>query len=250
MPMQARIGAAVVCDNGDLRAVAGIARGTLDLDQALADFRHFDAEQFDHEFRRGARNEQLRPALLGSHLVQITTDPVAGTHGFARNRAVTRNISFGIAAEIQVHAATLDALNDAGDEFADAILVGFDDLGALGFTHALHDDLLGCLRRDAAEFRVLDRLLDEFADLDVSPHVDGVHQADLPVRRFHDDVIGHDFPAAEGFVFAGVLVDADARRDVFVGIALLRRGGERRFHRVEDDVFFDALFVGNRVNDQ
>src|SRR6185436_20616850 len=118
-----RIGTAVVRHDRDLRAVAGVAGGALDLDQALADFRHFDPEQFDHEFRRSARHEQLRTALLGAHLVQITAHAIASAHRFARDCAIARNIGFGIAAEIQVHAATLDTLDDAGYEFADAILV-------------------------------------------------------------------------------------------------------------------------------
>ena len=40
----------VVRQHGDLGAVARVARGGLDLDQALADFRHFELEQLDHEF--------------------------------------------------------------------------------------------------------------------------------------------------------------------------------------------------------
>src|SRR4029079_11601077 len=115
-----RIGAAVVRDDGDLCAIARIARGPLDLDQALADFRHFEAEQLDHEFRRGARDEQLRTALLGADLVQGATDAVAGTARSARDRAVTRHVRFGVAAEVEIQAAALDALDYAGDQFADA----------------------------------------------------------------------------------------------------------------------------------
>ena len=46
-----------------LARTTGIAGGAQDLDGALADFRHFELEQFDQEFRRGARQEQLRTAL-------------------------------------------------------------------------------------------------------------------------------------------------------------------------------------------
>ena len=58
---------------------------------------------------------------------------------------------FGVAAEVDVDAAALDALDDAGHQLADAILVRVDDLRALGLAHPLHDDLLGGLRGDAAE---------------------------------------------------------------------------------------------------
>ena len=47
----------------DLGAHARVARGAEDLDQALADFRHFELEQLDQELRRRARQEQLRAAL-------------------------------------------------------------------------------------------------------------------------------------------------------------------------------------------
>ena len=90
MPMQAPIGSVrcVVREHGDLGAVARIARAGLDLDQALADFRHFELEQFHHEFGRGAADEQLRAARLGAHVEQIAADAVAGADHVARDRLV------------------------------------------------------------------------------------------------------------------------------------------------------------------
>ena len=67
-----RIDARIVAAHGDLGAHARIAGGAEDLDQALADFRHFELEQLDQEFRRGARQEQLRAARLGAHFLQDT----------------------------------------------------------------------------------------------------------------------------------------------------------------------------------
>src|SRR5690606_15971148 len=58
------IGPRVVCDHGDLGAVARITRCRLDLDQSLTDFRHLEGEQLDHELRRGATHEQLPPTNL------------------------------------------------------------------------------------------------------------------------------------------------------------------------------------------
>jgi hypothetical protein len=71
MPMQAPIGSVrvVVGEHGDLGAVARIACTGLDLDQALAHFRHFELEQLDHEFRRGAADEQLRATRFGADVV-------------------------------------------------------------------------------------------------------------------------------------------------------------------------------------
>ena len=63
-----RIDARLEALHRDLGAHARIARGAQDLDQALADFRHFELEQLDQEFGRGARQEQLRTARFGRAL--------------------------------------------------------------------------------------------------------------------------------------------------------------------------------------
>ena len=61
--------------------------------------------------------------------------------------------------------AVFDALDDAVDDVADAVLV----LGilpvALGLAHLLHDHLLGALRGDAAIFERRQRIGDGVADL-------------------------------------------------------------------------------------
>src|SRR5690606_6245855 len=152
--------------------------------------------------------------------------------------------------EVDVDVAALDALDHAGHQLADAILPGIDDLLALGLAHALHDHLLGGLGGDAAEVDVLDLLLDVVADLDALGLVDRVHQADLAVRRLHDDVIGDHFPAAEGLVAAVLGVDLHAGDHVLVEVTLLGRGGERRLEGFEDHRLGHALLVGDRIDDQ
>src|SRR5690242_6416636 len=184
-----RVGAAVVGHHGDLGAVARIAGAALDLDQALADFRHFQLEQLDHELRCGARHEQLRPAHFGLHFEQVAAHAVAHAHRLARNGLVARDEGLGVAAQVEVDVAALDALDDAGDQLAHAILVGVHHLLALGFAHALHDHLLGGLRRDAAELGVLDLRLDVLTHLGVGALVQRVHQAQLVERRLHLAVV-------------------------------------------------------------
>src|SRR5581483_2271201 len=228
-------------------AVARIARAGLDLDQALADFRHFDLEQLHHEFRRGARDEQLRPAHFRTHLEQIAAHAVAYANGFARNGLVARDEAFRVAAEIDVEIAALDALDHAGHQLADAILEGIHHLRALGLADALHDHLLGRLRGDAAEFRILDLLLDELADLRAGALVLGVHLAQLEIRRFHLAVVGDHFPAAESFVVAALAVDADADIRLLAGIALLGGGRQRGLDRLEDHLARHAFFIGDGV---
>jgi hypothetical protein len=245
-----RIGAGVVSDHRDLGAIARIAGAGLDLDQALADFRHFELEQLHHEFRRCAADEQLRAAGLAAHVVEITADAVAGAHHVAGDRPVFRDEGFGIAAQIDVNVAALDALDYAGDQLADAVLPGVDDLITLGFAHALHDHLLRGLGRDAAEFGVLDLLFDVVADFDAFDFVDRVHQPDLTVGRLHDHVVGHDFPAAEGFVTAVFRIDRDSREHVLILVTLLRRSGERGLQGLDDHRFRHAFFVGDRIDDK
>ena len=71
-----RIDAAVVALHRDLGAHARVARRAEDLDQALADFRHFELEQLDQELGavrdrnscgpRGSERTSLRNALMRS----------------------------------------------------------------------------------------------------------------------------------------------------------------------------------------
>jgi len=239
--------------HGDLGAIARIAGAALDLDQALADFRHFELEQFDHEFRRAARHEQLRTADFRLHFVQVTANAIADAGRFARNRLVARDERLGVAAQVEVDVAALHALDDAGDQFADAIDEGVDHLLALGFAHALHDDLLGRLRGDAAELGVLDLVLDPATDLGhfaFAGFVLGVHQADLEGRIFHLAVVLDDLPATEGLVVARIAVDFDPDVRILIGVALLRGRGQRRFHGVENDFARYAFFIGDRVDYQ
>src|SRR5690606_6958000 len=191
-----RVGTVVVRDHRDLGAVARVAGAGLDLDQALADLRHLELEQLDHELGRGAADEQLRAADLVAHVVEVAAHAVAGAQRVARDALVLGNEGLGVAAQVHVDVAALHALDDAGDQFADAVLPLVHDLRALGLAHALHDHLLGGLRGDAPEVRVLDLLLDVVADLDLGVLLDRVHQPDLAVGRLHDHVVGHDLPAA------------------------------------------------------
>jgi hypothetical protein len=70
-----------------LARLPGSRATELDLDDAVVDFRHFHGEQLDHELRMGARQEDLRAALLAAHVVDIGADAVAITEGFARDQS-------------------------------------------------------------------------------------------------------------------------------------------------------------------
>jgi len=174
---------------------------------------------------------------------------IAHAHHFARNGLVARNEGLGLAAEVEIDVAALDALGHAVDQFAHAILEGIDHLRALGLADALHDHLLGGLRGDAPEFGVLDLLLDVFADLRTGALVLGIHQAQLPVGRFHLAVVGDHFPAAEGFVVTALMIDGDADVGLFLGIALLGGRRQRRLERTENHIIRHRLLGGHGFHD-
>ena len=114
----------------------------------------------------GARQEDLRAALLAAHVVDIGADAVAILEVLARDQLVAADDRLA-AAEIDDDVAVFDALDRAVDDLADAVLVFVVLAVALGLAHLLHDDLLGRLRGDAAEIHRRQLLGDEVADLGV-----------------------------------------------------------------------------------
>ena len=114
------------------------------------------------------------PALLAAHVVDIGAHAVAVAQRLARHDLVAADDRLG-AAEIDHDVAEFDPLDDAVDDLADAVLVFLILALALGVAHLLHDDLLGGLRGDAAEFDGRQGFEDEVADLSV-----GVALAGLP----------------------------------------------------------------------
>src|SRR5687768_9629226 len=244
-----RVDARVEALHRDLGARAGIARRAEDLDEPLAHLGHLELEQLDKEVGRGPRQEELRAARLGAHLAQQRLEAVLRPHHLARDHVLPRHESFGIAAEIHVHAVAVDALYDAGNERRDAVLVLVHDLGALGFAHLLHDDLLGRLGGDAAEGDRFHRHLDEAADLGLRVHVLRIVEAQFALGELElGRVVGEDLPATERAVFAGLPVDLDPHVDV-VAVLAPRRGRERGLERLEDDLARDALLVGDGLDD-
>ena len=133
---------------------------------------------------------------------------------------LARHEAFGIAAKVHIDAVAVDALDDAGYERADAILVFLDDLRALGLAHFLHDDLLGGLGADAAERDRFHRHFDETVDHGSRVDVDRVIVTQFAFGELQfSGVIGKDLPAPECLVFAGLAVDFDAHVDVLAVLA-------------------------------
>ncbi len=233
-----------------LARMPGIAGRRQNLDHALADFGHLELEQLDQEFRRGARQKQLRAARLGAHLPQEGLDAILGLELLAHDHVAARHEAFGVAAEIDVDAVAVDALDDAADQRADAVLVLLDHLRALGLAHLLHDDLLGLLRGDAAEGRRFHRLLDVQARRGGLVDVQPVLEAQFGFRILDlARIVGEHLPAAEGLVVAGLAIDGDAHVPQLAVLAA-RGGRERGFERLEDDFLVDALLVRDGIDHQ
>ena len=244
-----RIDTLVVCAHRDLGAQSRVAGGTDDLDQALADLRHLELEQFDQQRRLGTRDEQLRTTLLGTHVIQIAAQPIAGARGLLRDDLALRHQRLGIVAQIQHDRSAVGTLDDAGDQLADAILVGLDDLRPLGLAHLLNDDLLGGLCRDTAKRNRLDLVFDIIAWLEVGVFGASGRQRDLADGVFEHlglCVIDHQ-PAPERLVVARLAIDRHADLDLAT-VLLSSRRCQGRLDGLENDFFFDALLVGYRIN--
>ena len=98
----------------------------------------------------GARQEDLRAARLLAHVEDVGAHAVAVAEALARQQLVAAQHRLG-AAEIDDDVAELDALDEAVDDLADAVLELVVLPLALGVAHLLDDHLLGGLRGDAAE---------------------------------------------------------------------------------------------------
>ncbi len=192
----------------------------------------------------GAREENLRTALLTTDIIYVCADAIAIAEGFPRDHFVTADDAFATA-EVDDDVAVFDALDGAVDDFADAILELVELAVTLGFAHLLHDDLLGRLGSDTAEIHRRQRVSDEVAELGVDIAVAGEFKRDL--RRIVLDLLDH-FQEALQADFAGLRVDvgADVRfRAVTRTGSLLDRVG----HGGEHDFAVDHLFTGNGICD-
>ena len=152
-----------MADDADLGAAARVAGGGLDLDDAVVNLGHFLREQLLHELGVGARQEDLRAAGFAADRHDQRADAVADADHLARDLLVAADDALG-AAEIDDDVAELDALDDAGDDLAGAVLELFILALALGIADLLEDHLLGGLGGDPAELDRRQRVDDEVAD--------------------------------------------------------------------------------------
>src|SRR5690606_32620591 len=131
------------------------------------------------------------------------------------------------------------------DDLADAFAVLLVDLLALGFTHALRDDLLGSLCRDAAELLGFLRELDLHADFGfVAVQLLRFLERNLAGRV--GDVLDN---LANGVEFDQTGLAVEPRVQVFLGLEyLLRSRHVGVLDRANDDGRVDALVLRHDIN--
>ena len=105
----------------------------------------------------------------------------------------------------------------------------------------------GRLRADAADRHRLDLLLDVVVDLDIGDLLLGLEQQLLGVGQLQAGLVGHDMPATEGLVLAGLAVDGHAHVHL-AAVQLLARRGERGLDGAEHDLALDVLLARDRVH--
>src|SRR6201996_8798940 len=140
-----------VGDDGDLRAVAGLAGDADDFHQAVRDLRHLELEQrfdqlraapADHDRRAFGRVGDVGDDRLDAHPVVVAL--VVDLLGLRQQR-------LDPLAQLDQRVALVRLLDDPGDQLADAVLVLVVHHLPLGLADPLQDHLLGGLRGDPAE---------------------------------------------------------------------------------------------------
>src|SRR5947208_6678351 len=146
-----RIDALGVRLDGDLRAVAGLTRDAANLDQAIGDLGHLELEQRLDQLGIAPGDDHLRALGTGANLGDDGLDARALLVALAIDLLGARQERLDLA-EVDEHVvAVARLLDNPGDDLGDAVDVLLVHHLALGLADPLGDDLLGGLRRDAAE---------------------------------------------------------------------------------------------------
>ena len=232
--------------HGNLGAAARIAGAALDFQQALLDFRHFVAEQFDHELGRRARQDDGRAAQRQVNVHDHGAHAVTAAQVFLGHHVAAAQAPFD-ATGLDNEVALVHALDGASEDFFTARHEVVQQHFALCIADLLQDDLLGRHGANAPDGHGLDGFLDVFTDFHVIDALFGVHQQLFGLRVLQPGVVRHHQPAAEGFVISAVPVDGHANVD----LALVQLFGglrQSQFHRAQHHVALDVLLARNGIN--
>ena len=220
-----------------------------------------------------AGKDDLRSLGLAEHVQHVRLDPVTGAVRLARNLLANGQHRFG-AAQVHDDVSALETADDAGDDFALAVLVVVEDDFAFGVAGALDDHLLGRLRGDAPEGAAVGLQLEDVAVLLVlrlgglGVFVEVEDLEDQLVAGFHFHVLGlglgqGDLVRGQGGIVGEVLDDRDRLEELDRGLVLAVLGFEVPVHskrllgrlkngRLESrnqDFALDAFVLGYLVED-
>ena len=174
--------------HGHLGAAARLTGNGLDGHDAAGDLGHLHLKQALDQIGMDAADAHLRAAGTHGggalHLQHVHLDVVVVMQHLAGNHVALLQNALG-AAQIDVHALGLHALHDSGEHFAFLFDVLIVDLAALRLADALHDDLLGGLRRHAQESVGGHVHLGNVAHLIVAAQLACVLQTDLAALLLH-----------------------------------------------------------------
>ena len=201
--------------DGDLGAVARLARQGLDFDRSLADFGNFALEEPADEFRMAAAQNDLDGAGRIANFQNQGLNALADLVDFAGNLLAARHDPLDVSQEGDDHGVLLEAGDGSGDDGADAVFVFLVDASAFVLADELDHDLLDGLGADAAD--------------------DGERNLDaLPLGA--DD--------------AGDAIELDGEFAGVLGVELLAKpGGDGLLDVVVDLVALDIFVAGDSIHD-
>ncbi|MEZ4612560.1 MAG: hypothetical protein R2838_20340 [Caldilineaceae bacterium] len=220
--------------HGDLAAGARFAGDGLDFDHAVAHFGNFLLHEPAQQIAMGAAELDDRAARAAMDVHHVDLEIVAAAQLLVGNLLFAHQQRFGLVIQQDghgvgggVHAAHLRV-----DQLADAMGKILVDRVARGLADALQDDLLGRLRRNAAEVGRLGLHLDDVAQLHPCDQIAGIIQRYL--RPLVEDVF-HDFTLGEDTHVAGHPVNFGAHVGDRTVVAFVGRN-QGSFNRFEDDL--------------
>src|SRR5262249_25170752 len=136
--------------DGDLGAVAGLARDGLDLDGAVADLRDFLLEQPPHEVGVRPRQDDAHAVALLAYVEDDRLDALVDVVRLAGDLFAAGQQRLGLA-DADRGGAAVEAADHAGDQVTLLGVVLVEDGGGLLLLEQLDDHLLGGLGGDAAQ---------------------------------------------------------------------------------------------------
>ena len=146
-----RVDAVGVGDDGDLRAVAGLAGDVGDLDEAVGDLGDLELEQLLDQLGVAAGDDDRGALARGRDLLDDRLDALGVVVALALDLLGLGQQRLDPFAQLHERVAGVRLLDDAGDQLAHAVAVLLEHHVALGLADALQDHLLGGLGGDPAE---------------------------------------------------------------------------------------------------